>query len=220
MSSDNEHDATATTSTSEVNEVQNTEPRKATEAEVIQVITWLKNEIQSIDSDSDKLKSERILEAAQKLKAMGFREKGIAAELARHAKELNVDRSTIYEALPVEFKNKERSEAISAGRQEMSETRHTTDDAKDRIVVEAGGANSRENGENDNASGGFVGSSSAAANLGGANTGRQQLMETFEQSVKEFVNLAVYEGDSVRFPKDAWEKFYSSAAKTGIVPYR
>lgn len=101
--------------------------KKANEQDVDNVINWLVSEFENIDQNSITTKAERIVQAATRLVDLGLKPKGIAAELAKHAKELHVARSWIYEALPVEYKRAERSAAISKGRQEgMSTGGHQT----------------------------------------------------------------------------------------------
>ena len=62
-------------------------------------------------SFAEQIKKEKILEAANRLKEMGFRKDWIASTLAEYSHDLGVSRGYIYEALPDEFKSKKRSEA-------------------------------------------------------------------------------------------------------------
>lgn len=88
---------------------------KMSEQELNNIIDWLKNEIATINSSAEDLKADKIRDAAKRLEEGGFRKHQIAAELARHRKDLGVGKGTIYGALDESYKSKPRVDGTKEG---------------------------------------------------------------------------------------------------------
>lgn len=105
--------------------------KKANEQDVDNVINWLVSEFENIDQNSITTKGAMIVQAGTRLIDLGLKAKGVAAELGKHAKELHVARSWIYEQCPIDWKRAERSAAISKGKQAMSIKRTSDNPSND-----------------------------------------------------------------------------------------
>lgn len=163
------------------------EVKKASEQDVDNVINWLVSEFENIDQHSITTKGAMIVQAGTRLIDLGLKPIGVAAELVKHAKELHVARSWIYEQCPVEWKKAERSAAISKGKQAMSIKRTSENQSNDD-------ANEPKNDEPN------------------YSEGQGESIESIESIVDQLRNKARLDGNHYIVPKDLMDKLFSMVA--------
>lgn len=169
---------------------------KGGEQELSEVVAWLRNEFAGVEQQ----KKDKLLQAAKKLKELGFRSDRIASTLAEYADILGVSRSYIYDSLPDEFKSKRRSEAQKDAKNSVSPVSDSESEVEP-IVVGSDGHSFGDNLTDDDSNESATNTWKAAAAT------RNETLDAWIPAVTTILESAVIDGDFVRIPKEVWEQF-------------
>ena len=147
-------------------------------------------------------KKEKILEAANRLKEMGFRKDWIASTLAEYSHDLGVSRGYIYEALPDEFKSKKRSEAQKEAKaaKVLSQGSDLEERQLRELVVENDGNSSGDTTGDDKGK-------RVTKRWKEAAVIRSRTLDDWIPLVNSIINAAIIEDGYVRVPMAIWQDF-------------
>lgn len=176
-------------------EASNQNMKKGGEAELSEIIAWLSNEL----TCTEQQKRDKILQAAKKLRELGFRKDWIASTIAEHSDMLGVSRSYIYDSLPAEFKSKRRSDAQKEAKRTLSPVSDSEMEAGPIVVGSDG--HSFGDGLDDESNG------SATKAWREAAATRNETLDPWIPVVTSMIDKSVIDGEYVRVPLDIWEQF-------------